>query len=104
MANMTYQCIYCKAQYAHAESYKHNAYQCPKRKGVRMKAGLVGLLVVSLVGLTGCEMLKDLLPKDRFPNDVNKVELAIYSKDKVYKYECVLNTDTKALTDCREVQ
>ena len=100
---MVYQCIYCKASYEHSQSYKHNAYDCPKQKGKRMKAGLIAVLVLSLAGLTGCEAIQSLLPKDNYPAGVDRAELQFYKGDKVYKYVCLVNADTKALTDCREV-
>lgn len=104
MANMTYQCIYCKARYDHDQSYQHNAYQCPKQQGAKMKAGLIGLLAIAMVSVTGCDTLKNLLPQDKFPTDVDKIELALYKGEKVYRYQCLLNTETKALTDCQEVK
>lgn len=104
MAHMIYQCVYCKATYNHDQSYKHNAYDCPKLKGKSMKYALAMVLTVCLVGLTGCEALKNLLPQDKFPTNVDRVELVLHQGDRAYRYQCSINTETKALTDCREVQ
>lgn len=103
MANMKYQCIYCKATYDHAGSYSHNVYKCPKM-AKRVKAGLVGVLAICLIGLTGCEALKELLPKSEYPAGADRAELQLYKGGQVYKYICAVNTETKALTDCVEVQ
>lgn len=104
MANMTYQCVYCKAAYDHDQSYRHNAYDCPKVKGKTMKHMMSVVLVGCLVGLSGCEALKDILPKDEYPAGSTRAEMQLYMGDKVYKYSCTVNPDTKSLTDCREVQ
>lgn len=96
-----YQCIYCKAQYEHSESYKHNAYECPKRNG---RKGLAVILAICLVTLSGCEALKGLLPKDEYPAGATQAELIIHDGLQVYKYNCIVNRDLKSLTDCVEVQ
>jgi hypothetical protein len=101
---MRYQCLYCKASYNHDQSYQHNAYDCPKVRGKGMKKALSVLLIGCLVALSGCETIKGLLPKDEYPVDVTRAELQMYTKDKVYKYVCTINPETKSLTDCREVQ
>ena len=101
---MMYQCVHCKVTYHHDQSYKHNVYDCPRVKGKTMKAWLIGLLALSMVGLTGCDVLKNLLPQDKYPVNANKVELIFYQGDKVFKYQCEVNLETKALSDCREVK
>lgn len=101
---MVYQCVYCKATYDHDSSYKHNAYDCPKVRRSKMKASLIGLIIVCMIGLSGCQMLKDLLPKEQFADGATRAELQLYVKDKVYKYICTVNPESKALADCREVQ
>lgn len=69
-----------------------------------MKFALATVLTVCLIGLTGCEVLKNLLPQDKFPTNVDRVELILHQGDRAYRYQCSINTETKALTDCREVQ
>lgn len=100
---MVYRCVYCKAQYEHSKSYSHNSYECPKVRK-KAKAGIVAVLVLSMLGLTGCEAIKGLLPKEELPAQANRAELQVYVGDKVYKYVCGVNPETKALVDCKEVQ
>lgn len=99
---MLYKCVYCKAQYEHDKSYSHNSYQCPKRKG--LKASITAVLVLSMLGLTGCEAIKSLLPKSTLPDNVDRAELVVYIGEKSYKYVCSLSEDKKSLADCVEVQ
>lgn len=101
---MIYQCVYCKATYNHDQSYKHNAYDCPKVRGKAMKAGLIGLLALCLVGLTGCDTLRSLLPQEKMPSGVDKVELILYKGTQTFHYECQVDITKNALTDCQEVK
>lgn len=98
-----YRCVYCKAQYEHSEPYSHNSYECPKLKR-KAKASIAAVLVLSMLGLTGCEAIKGLLPKETLPEQANRAELQVYVGNKAYKYVCGINPETKALTDCVEVQ
>lgn len=98
-----YQCIYCKAAYDHDRSYQHNAYECPKQRK-RMKQTMVSLLLVCAIGLQGCDLIKEVLPKEDYPDNVDRAELTLYVGGKVYKYACQVNPATKSLADCQEVQ
>jgi DNA-directed RNA polymerase subunit RPC12/RpoP len=101
---MSYQCIYCKASYNHDQSYKHNAYDCPRVRGKGMKKALSVLLIGCLIALSGCEAIKGLLSKDEYPAGSNRAELTIHDGETVHKYNCIVNRELKSLTDCVEVQ
>lgn len=100
---MVYRCVYCKAQYEHSKSYSHNSYECPKVRK-KAKAGIAAVLVACLLGLTGCEAIKGLMPKSTLPDNVDRAELVVYIGEKSYKYVCSLSEDKKSLADCVEVQ
>jgi uncharacterized protein YceK len=64
---------------------------------------LLPMLIV-LISLTGCEAISSILSSQPLPADATRADLVMYSGDKAYKFTCVVNTQTKALTNCQEVQ
>ena len=99
-----YKCIYCKAQYEHSQSYKHNAYDCPKQKGKGMKSIVAGLLVVCMVGLTGCEILDKYFPKESVVAGADKANITVFKGDKSFTYTCDIDVATQKFTNCVEVK
>lgn len=99
-----YQCIYCKAQYEHSQSYKHNAYDCPKQKGKDMKGKIAGVLVVCMLGLTGCEILDKYFPKESVVAGGDKANITVFKGDKSFTYSCDIDQVSKVFTNCVEVK
>lgn len=69
-----------------------------------MKSILIGLLVVTLLTATGCEMLKGLMAQEKYPQGAESAELLLYRGTQVFKYKCNINLEAKTLTDCQEVK
>lgn len=101
---MVYQCIYCKASYEHSQSYKHNAYDCPKQKGKAMKASIAIVLSVCLVGLTGCEYLDKLIPKQSVVEGGEKANITIFKDGKGFVYNCDIDRVAGKFINCVEVK
>lgn len=101
---MVYQCIYCKASYEHSQSYKHNAYDCPKQKGKAMKASMVAVLSLCMAGLTGCEYLDKYFPKQSVTQGGDKANITVFKGDKSFTYSCDIDTVSGKFTNCAEVK
>lgn len=99
-----YQCIYCKAQYEHDQSYAHNAYRCPKQKGKRMKGMVAGLMVMVMLSMTGCELLDKYFPPQSVVTGGEKANITIFKGDKGYTFSCDIDRATEKFTNCVEVK
>jgi hypothetical protein len=98
-----YQCIYCKARYEHDGSYAHNAYQCPKQRSKGMKS-LAAIMVVCMLGLTGCEALDKYLNPGPDMAGATKASITIHKADKDYTFNCDVDTASSKLANCVEVK
>jgi len=97
-----YQCVYCKASYDHAGSYKHNAYECPRVKRTG-KAGLAVMVLFMLATLQGCEWIKGMTNPTLDLVGSDKAEITIYKVDKSYKFKCDVDVISSRLVNCQEV-
>ena len=104
MANMIYQCVYCKASYDHDQSYKHNAYDCPKVRGKGMKKALIGALVVCLIGLSGCDAIDKYLNGSPTLEGAQDADIVLYKNGVQYKYRCKIDEVAEKFTNCTEVK
>jgi hypothetical protein len=69
-----------------------------------MKAGLIGVLVLSLVGLSGCELIDKYITPQKILTGGDRAEITVYKGSVATKYTCGLDLVSEKFVDCVEVK